>query len=89
MTISLPPKMVAHVEKVRQAEQRTRSELVREALRVYFSSIVEPTTAELSKIRRARAEIARGKYVTLEDLRDAVDTPRRKKRRRRSKKRAS
>jgi metal-responsive CopG/Arc/MetJ family transcriptional regulator len=37
MTVSLPAKMVAEVEKVRKAEHRTRSELVREALRHYFT----------------------------------------------------
>ena len=37
MTISLPPAMVEEFEKVRKAENRTKSELVREALRQYFS----------------------------------------------------
>jgi metal-responsive CopG/Arc/MetJ family transcriptional regulator len=36
MTISLPPAMIKKVEQVRKAEDRTRSELVREALRRYF-----------------------------------------------------
>jgi hypothetical protein len=34
-TISLPPEMLTEVEAVRKAEHRTRSELVREALRLY------------------------------------------------------
>ena len=36
MSVSLPPEMMAKVERVRKAEHRTRSELVREALRTYF-----------------------------------------------------
>mgnify|MGYP001615646633 CR=1 FL=1 len=35
MTISLPPEMLREVEVVRKAEHRTRSELVREALRTW------------------------------------------------------
>ncbi len=71
MTISLPPGMVKEFEKIRRAENRTRSELVREALRYYIERrypIVEPTKAELKAIRRGRAEIQRGNYVTLEKL---------------------
>lgn len=71
MTISLPPAMVRDVDRVRKAESRTRSELVREALRHYFSGgfpVVTPTTTELTAIRRARAEIKAGKFVTLEQL---------------------
>jgi metal-responsive CopG/Arc/MetJ family transcriptional regulator len=36
-SVSLPPEMVAKLEQVRKEEHRTRSELVREALRHYFS----------------------------------------------------
>lgn len=35
-TVSLPPEMAAEVESVRKEEHRTRSELIREALRRYF-----------------------------------------------------
>ncbi len=37
VTISLPPEMATELELVRKLEHRTRSELVREALRQYFS----------------------------------------------------
>jgi metal-responsive CopG/Arc/MetJ family transcriptional regulator len=36
MTISLPPAMLAKIERARRAEDRTRSELVREAIRAYL-----------------------------------------------------
>lgn len=68
MTVSLPPDMVKKVEKVRKMEHRTRSELVREALRSYFLRYLpaaEASKAEVLAIRRGRAEFQRGKYVTL------------------------
>ncbi len=81
LTISLPPAMLKELERVRREEHRTRSELMREALRSYFSSRireVEPTQAELHAIHRGRAAIARGDFVSLEDIRDEMGTvPRR------------
>ncbi|MBI1791472.1 MAG: ribbon-helix-helix protein, CopG family [Acidobacteria bacterium] len=71
MTVSLPPAMVEEFEKVRKAENRTRSELVREALRTYFDSrfpVVEPTKAELAAMRRGRAAFRRGDSVSLQQL---------------------
>lgn len=71
MTISLPPEMVQEFEIVRKAEHRTRSELIREALRRYFSDrlpVIEATPAELRAIRRGRKEYKRGAYVTLDQL---------------------
>ncbi len=35
-TISIPPEMAEELERVRKEEYRTRSELIREALRLYF-----------------------------------------------------
>jgi CopG family transcriptional regulator/antitoxin EndoAI len=75
MTISLPPAMVRQLESVRKLEHRTRSELMREALRQYFESRfpeVTPTKAELAAIRRGRADIKAGRFVTLEQLRDEL-----------------
>ena len=37
-TISLPPAMAATLEAVMKEEHRTRSELIREALRRYFAA---------------------------------------------------
>ena len=68
MTISLPPAMVRQFERVRKAESRTRSELVREALRAYFERhypAVQPTKAEVAALRRGRAAFRRGDVVSL------------------------
>jgi predicted transcriptional regulator len=84
MTISLPPAMVKQVEALRRAENRTRSELVREALRTYFSTrfpVVAASKSELAAIRRGRAQIRRGEYVTLDQLLDDLEVTRRKTRR--------
>ena len=78
LTISLPPAFRQQLEKVRKEEHRTRSELVREALRAYFDNrypVVDPTKAELAAIRRGRRDIAAGNYITLDQLRDALATP--------------
>ncbi len=71
MTISLPPAMVEEFEKVRKTENRTKSELVREALRHYFASRMPVAVAsreELAAIRRGRAAIKRGQFVTLDQI---------------------
>jgi predicted transcriptional regulator len=69
MTVSLPPEMLRAVEKARKAEHRTRSELVREALRAYLGiPIVTPTIEERAALARGRAEIARGEFVRLDEL---------------------
>ncbi len=89
MTISLPPGMVKEFEKVRKAENRTRSELVREALRYYIESrfrIVEPTKAELAAINHGRSEIERGDFINFEELIDDLAAANRKKSRKSSQK---
>ncbi len=73
LTISLPRAMAERVETLRKAEQRTRSELVREALRTYFAIAArfpeeEATPAELRALARGRRAVARGEYVTLGQL---------------------
>ena len=72
ITISLTPEMAEEVEKTVRAEHRTRSELVRDALRTYIAirqfPEETPTPAELSAIRRGRAAYRRGEYLTLDEL---------------------
>ncbi len=84
MTISLPPEMISEVERVRKMEQRTRSELVREALRTYFAkriAVVESTAAEKRAIKQGREEFQRGEYVNLDQVLNALERPSRKVRR--------
>jgi Arc/MetJ-type ribon-helix-helix transcriptional regulator len=68
MSISLPPAMLRQFEEVRKKESRTRSELVREALRAYFNErypAVTATPGELAALRRGRAAFRRGDSVSL------------------------
>ena len=71
VTISLPPEMLKQVERLRKLEHRTRSELVREALRVYVARqlpAAEVTPAERRALRRGRAEYARGESRSLDQV---------------------
>jgi len=68
MTVSLPPALVRQFEEVRKIEFRTRSELVREALRVYFESrypAVEARRGERMALRKGRAALRDGEAVSL------------------------
>ncbi|MBZ5574589.1 MAG: ribbon-helix-helix domain-containing protein [Acidobacteriia bacterium] len=81
-TVSLPPAMARQIKKAMKAEHRTRSELVREALRVYFNVRMlpaeRPTAAEARAYRRGMAAYKRGDYVTLGDYVNGMDrSPRR------------
>ena len=82
-TISLPREMAEQVKTAMKAEQRTCSELVREALRSYFERRreearfltrltalprVRPTANELRELRKGREEMKRGNYGTLDDF---------------------
>ena len=89
MNISLPPAMAKQMEKVQQEENRTRSELLREAWRHYFESrhpVYKPTRAEAAAIRRGRAEFKRRDYVSLNQLHNELESARHQKRKKRARK---
>jgi hypothetical protein len=69
--------MAKQVEQARKAEHRTRSELVREALRVYLSGQLIPTekltTSEARAYRSGMAAYKRGDYVSLGAYLDGMD----------------
>ena len=70
--------MAKQMERVQKEENRTRSELLREAWRQYFESrygTYTPTKTDLAAIRKGRAAIKRGEFVTLEQLLHDLDTP--------------
>lgn len=84
LTISLPEAMLQEVQRVSREENRTYSELVREALRRYFSArfpAVRPSNAELAGIAAGRAEIEKGDFVTLPQLLNGLESQNRKPRR--------
>src|ERR1700730_5282155 len=78
LTISLPPAMAKQMERVQKGEHRTRSELLPEAWRQYFEiryGTYTPSKAELAAIRKGRAAIKRGEFVTLQQLLNDLDNP--------------
>lgn len=68
MTISLPTAMLAKIEHARQVEDRTRSEFVRQAIRVYLAR----SEAE-SRFRDAAGAPADGGEVREEGTPDQTD----------------
>jgi predicted transcriptional regulator len=93
VTISLPAEMLEELDRLREREHRSRSELLREAFRCYVTDksirripIVEPEPGELDALDHGRAQTARGEYVLLEDLLDDLDADRRTRRREKSQK---
>jgi len=69
-TISLPPEMAEKVEELMRKEKRTRSELIREALRRYFE---EQEWKEIVRYGRIKA---REKGISEDQVEDIVDASR-------------
>jgi predicted transcriptional regulator len=89
MTISVPPAMAKQMERVQKEENRTRSELLREAWRQYFERrypVYSPTKTETAAIRKGRAAFKRGEYVTLNQLHNELASTRHQPRKKRSQK---
>jgi predicted transcriptional regulator len=77
VTISLPPQLLADLDRLREREHRTRSEILQEALRRYITAaerdrvipVEDALPEEIEAMRRADEEYARGECVRLEDFR--------------------
>jgi predicted transcriptional regulator len=78
--------MVDLIDRAAEKEHRTRSELVRQALRLYLRGIpVEPPTLdEVAAMKRGNAEARAGEVVTLDHLRNELAPRRRQVRRQRA-----
>lgn len=95
VTISLPPAMSRALEKARKTQQRSRSEIVCEALRLYFEPelalriarlpVYKPTARELRALERGRRSKS---YLTIDELFRDLDGPRRSSRSKGSRSRA-
>jgi len=70
ITLSLPPEMVDEIEELMKEEGRTRSELLREALRRYAEE------QEWKKIYRYGEMKAREKGITEDQIEDIIDARR-------------
>ena len=97
-SVSLPPQMAKELERVRKSEHRTRSELVREALRGYIRQAdirtlqeraaavpeEEPTADEREAIAAATAEFRVGNHVALNELPHGIHGTRKQSRAKKS-----
>ena len=97
-SVSLPPEMANELERVRRSEHRTRSELVREALRTYIRQAdrrglearlaalpeEEAEADEIAAIRDGRAELRRRKRRGLKRPDHELRRPRRRARAKKS-----
>jgi len=70
ITLSLPPEMVDKIEELMKEEGRTRSELLREALRRYAEE------KEWKKLYRYGEMKAREKGMTEDQIEDIIDARR-------------
>ncbi len=72
VTISLPEEMLKAADEAGAREHRTRSELVREALRWYLRgsqlSVEKATPEDLAAIEAGRADYAHGRTLTFDDI---------------------
>ena len=82
ISVSVPETMLPAIDAAARRAHRSRSELIREALRVYLASdsrrkikLEEAQPDEVEAVRRGRAEIERGEFVRLEDLQRELGLP--------------
>ena len=69
LSVTIPEELYAQVEKQRKVGHYSRSELVRVALRRFLGiPIVQATQEEIEAIKQGQEAIARGEFVTLEEL---------------------
>ena len=76
VTVSLPPLLVDELDRISERERRTRSEILRDALRRYITvtergrmmPVEDALPEEIEAMHRADEEYARGECVRLEDL---------------------
>jgi len=84
ITLTIPEKMLKEIDRAAKSEHRSRAEFLREAARRSIAAqsaraipVVKPTAEEERIMRKGEEEIARGEFVTLEQLRHDVTDRRR------------
>jgi metal-responsive CopG/Arc/MetJ family transcriptional regulator len=82
VNVSLPQEELAALDRIRKRDNLTRSQALREAIRRYVSQspdreipIEDALPDEIEAIEEGQAEIARGEYVLLDDLKHELDRP--------------
>jgi predicted DNA-binding protein len=82
VTTSLPPEELVALDRVRKRDNLTRAEALRKAIRRYVSqgsdrkiSVEDALPDEMEAIEEGQAQIARGEYVLLDDLKHEMGRP--------------
>jgi Arc/MetJ-type ribon-helix-helix transcriptional regulator len=82
ISVSIPEEMLPEIDQAALHENRSRSELIREALRRYLSRgrgrmipLDDAQPDEIEAIEGGRGEFARGDFVRLEDLQRELGLP--------------
>ena len=80
ISVSLPEEMLPEIDSAARREHRSRSELIREALRRYLEGgrmipVGDIRPDEASAVARGRQEFKRGDFVRLEDLQRELGLP--------------
>lgn len=75
ISVSVPEDMLPEIDSAARREHRSRSELIREAVRRYLTGdpgrilpVDEAQPEEIEAIGRGRAEFSRGEFIRLDDL---------------------
>lgn len=75
ISVSVPEDMLPEIDGAARREHRSRSELIREAVRRYLTGdpgrilpVDEAQPEEIEAIGRGRAEFSRGEFIRLDDL---------------------
>ena len=89
VTFILPEDLVSAADEAAARGQRSRSEVVQDALRWYLRvqelPVDEATPEEIEAIEAGRAELARGDFVTFEEIKHDLETDLRQARTKKSK----
>jgi predicted transcriptional regulator len=82
ITISLAQEELVALDRVCERDKLTRPQLLREAIRFYLLrnagrkiSVEDALPDEIEAIEKGQAEIARGEYVLLDDLKHEMGRP--------------
>jgi metal-responsive CopG/Arc/MetJ family transcriptional regulator len=82
ISVSIPEEMLPEIDNAAHKEHRSRSELIREALRRYLSPesgrmipLGDAEPDEVAAIKRGRAAFKRGEFMRLEDLQHELGLP--------------
>ena len=82
VSVALPQEELVALDRLRKRDNLTRAQALREAIRRYVSQdskraipVEDALPDEIEAIEKGQAEIARGEYVLLDDLKHEMGRP--------------